>query len=871
MGTRLFITVFAALLIWLQVDIGWAQETDERTTKAEDALQTGKYQEARRLYKVLLEGGQPEAAEGYFETYLQVGDYEGGLSKVNVYLNRNKDDAYLVYTKGRLLAAVGRYEEAEEAFRTAGRLKPDYWRNALELAFLLDETGRKSIARSIYNALYQRYKQGIFRTPESLGVAGQAAARIDEYHDANAAHRTAYQLDERNVQNLYWWAELFRAKYNDPEAQRTFEEALNINPNRADLYVGYAQSFGSFALKEEWARKALEQNPNSVAALNIVAGLRILDGQYDVAEATVKKALTIHPASIQTLAHLASIHHLRGDTTAFASVEKQVLEINPRPSDFYVTLTDNAMLRFRYPDAVVFARKATSAEWDNAAAQAILGTSLLRAGRFEEAERHFDQSFRRDPFNLQVGNTLTLLEEFEAFEQLESEHFRLVIHKDESAILGQRILDVAEACYADLSARYPYTPADKIFLEAYNDRDDFAVRIAGVPHLGLLGVSFGDVVALNTPQAQAGNEYNWARTLWHELAHTMAIGVSKHHVPRWFTEGLSVYEERRARPEWGREMDLEFFSAFDQDKLLPLELIGEGFTRPQFPGQVLLSYYHASKIITYIEKQHGFDAIIDMLTLLGQGYDEEAVFQQVVRYSREAFDQAFRADLELERAQFEPMLRGLPDMLSEEDDTPLLEKTSRYTGNPFLKPLQEGHEFLQSQRYEEAEEAFKEALAIYAGYIGPGNAYLGLASVYEAQGKQRDQIAVLERFLSVSEYGSEQSRTLGAIYQKVGDLEKAISYYDRSMDVEPYDLPTHDTLAQLYEQQGDYKKAIQARRAILALNPVDKATAYYDLALSLYNNNDIPQAKRVVLQSLELAPGYREAQKLLLACVEPTE
>jgi hypothetical protein len=72
----------------------------------------------------------------------------------------------------------------------------------------------------------------------------------------------------------------------------------------------------------------------------------------------------------------------------------------------------------------------------------------------------------------------------------------------------------------------------------------------------------------------------------------------------------------------------------------------------------------------------------------------------------------------------------------------------------------------------------------------------------------------------------------------------------------------------LYAEQDQHAKAVRARRAILALNPVDKANAYYELARSLYTNADVSEAKRAVLQSLELAPGFREAQKLLLACVE---
>ena len=35
-------------------------------------------------------------------------------------------------------------------------------------------------------------------------------------------------------------------------------------------------------------------------------------------------------------------------------------------------------------------------------------------------------------------------------------------------------------------------------------------------------------------------------TLWHELGHVFPIQMSKNHVPRWFTEGLTEYETTRA-------------------------------------------------------------------------------------------------------------------------------------------------------------------------------------------------------------------------------------------------------------------------------------------------------------------------------------
>ena len=42
--------------------------------------------------------------------------------------------------------------------------------------------------------------------------------------------------------------------------------------------------------------------------------------------------------------------------------------------------------------------------------------------------------------------------------------------------------------------------------------------------------------------------FNFARVLWHELAHSYALALSDARVPRWFTEGLA--SGRRARSAW---------------------------------------------------------------------------------------------------------------------------------------------------------------------------------------------------------------------------------------------------------------------------------------------------------------------------------
>ena len=122
---------------------------------------------------------------------------------------------------------------------------------------------------------------------------------------------------------------------------------------------------------------------------------------------------------------------------------------------------------------------------------------------------------------------------------------------------GQEALDA-------LSKRWEFTPKGPILIEMFPQHDDFAVRTLGLPGMiGALGACFGRVVTLDSPKARPPGEFNWGETLWHEMAHVITLQLSSNRMPRWLSEGISVFEEKRARPEWGREMDMPFARAMD--------------------------------------------------------------------------------------------------------------------------------------------------------------------------------------------------------------------------------------------------------------------------------------------------------------------
>jgi hypothetical protein len=141
----------------------------------------------------------------------------------------------------------------------------------------------------------------------------------------------------------------------------------------------------------------------------------------------------------------------------------------------------------------------------------------------------------------------------------------------------------------------------------------------------------------------ASEPFNWGNVLWHELAHVFAIQLSKNHVPRWFTEGLSEYETMIRRPEWQRELDPELYLAMKKHKLPGAVEMNRAFTHAEGELDMTIAYYAASQMLAFTAEQFGFPRITRALVLWGEGKDTGATIEEAFGISSEAYDQRFRA------------------------------------------------------------------------------------------------------------------------------------------------------------------------------------------------------------------------------------
>ncbi len=557
---------------------------------------------------------------------------------------------------GQVLYARGRLDDAAAAFQRAVQGRASDANTAkLNLALLDLDRGRTEPALDGFDTFIDLYNNAGQLAARDLIAVGEAVRHLGVrdpqlFKDAIKAFDEAIKADSGTIDGTPAAVEarirmgnLFLDKYSSTDAQPLFREVLADNPKQPDALLGMAKAknFDGSAESLDLVDRSLQSNPNSVPALVFKARLQLDLERPEEARASIDKALAVNPNSLEALAARATAAFLAGDDAAFNSTRDQILGLDPAYADLYDQVAELAVRQRRYAGAVDLATRAVTLDARDWAGWGTLGLNQLRLGKVDDARASLEKSFAGDPYNPWIKNTLDLLDTFGQYRIVKTPHFELMLHADEADLLAPYAIALLDEAYDKLSARYGYAPPTPIRVEVYPHHADFSVRTVGLAGLGALGVCFGPVLAIDSPAARDEGQFNWGSTLWHELTHSVTLGLSQHRVPRWFTEGLSVLEERRARPGWGDDLTPEFIAAYKRGDMLPVSRLSEGFVRPKFPEQVVFAYYEASLVAQMIEEQQGFPKIIAMLKAYGEGKSDRQVIESVVGQAPDAFDKAF--------------------------------------------------------------------------------------------------------------------------------------------------------------------------------------------------------------------------------------
>jgi tetratricopeptide (TPR) repeat protein len=771
-------------------------------------------------------------------------------------------DEHSVVLRARAHIARGRYAEAEKLLqpRVASAPAGDA---ALELGRLYLYLGRREDGARLLQTVLSR---GARNSPPDLMRLGLAAQALGRFQDANSFLRSASGLAPDDPVVNTAWGELFLEKYNRADAVRSFQVALKAEPSYVPARLGLARA--TLEQDPAAAKTAVEEllkvNPNHVAAHLLLAELALDDRQRDEARASVRKALDINPGSLEARSLDAAIAYLEARTSDFDAAVAGILKINPIYADAYRVAGDHAARNYRFEEAVELTRRALQLDGSSTQAHADLGSHLLRVGDEPGARRALETAFKTDPYDVVTFNLLAMLDTVDKFETFRDGDLVVRLHPDEAGVMRDQVVPLARLALDTLSEKYQFKPTGPILVEMFPKHDDFAVRTIGLPgFIGALGACFGKVVTLDSPRARPPGTFSWTATLWHEMAHVISLQMSNNRVPRWISEGISQFEERRARPEWGRESEVPFAQALEAGKLLKLRNINEGFSDPQM---ISLVYHQSSLVIEHIVATYGEPALWRLLREYGKGLETEEAFKAAFNATIDEVQAGFDARLNREYAAMRAALKA-PEI---PENATVDQLKSLAADNPmsFGVQMRLAQALNGAGDVKGAIAALEAAGRLMPAANGQANPNAAIAQLALKHGDTTRAIRALEAVVKVDSSDVESARKLAELVAPLGDAARTASAYTLVAELDPFDGQAQAIVGRHALAQRDATRAVRALRSALAAGPADRATAHTDLAEAHLLAGQPADARREALAALEIAPSFERAQDLLLKIID---
>ena len=791
---------------------------------------------------------------------LAVGSVSDGRTSRVAYAQGAVDPAVV---KARAAINRGEYAEAEALLKPLASRAPE-GEAALELGLFYEMMGRRDESLALLRRIAD-VQAGPRTVPAEYARLGRAARALGEFQLANDAYRIATEKAPNDPSLHTGWGELFLQVHNNAEAAKSFQDALEADGKWIPALVGMAEAL--LDVNPPAAEKAVEQalalDTDVVDAHLLKAMLELDKSDREAAKASIAKAKAINPASLDAFALSGAVAYVEDRRADLEKEASAALKINPRFGGAYRVPAELAAANYRFEEAVALSRKALEIDPNDVRTLSALGVQLLRTGDETEARQVLEKSFAIDKYDQTTFNLLTMLDSLDKFDTSTDGDIVFKSHPSETPVMREYVAPLAQQAIATFAKKYDFTPKGPILIEMFPKHDDFAVRTVGLPGMiGALGACFGRVVTLDSPKARPPGDFNWAPTLWHELAHVITLQLSKQRVPRWLTEGISTYEEKLGSPAWGREGELSFVAAYGLGEHMSVRELNAAF---QDPEKISLAYYEASILTEHIVGKYGMGALRKLLVTYGEGLEGEAALKTGLGVDIDTLQADFDTLLS---SKYGSVVRALKPPKELEPGKGNPEAVASAFPDSFQAQVALGEYLRKAGRVDEAFKVLERAAEMVPMATGPRSPRAMMAQMALERKDSARAISELEKLLEYENTDLDSVRTLARELEATkAPSAKLMSAYERIAQLDPFDSANHSKLGRLKMQAGDARTAVREFRAAIAAGSLDPAGANSDLAESYLAIGDKAQARRAVLAAIEVAPGYPRAQELLLKVV----
>lgn len=232
------------------------------------------------------------------------------------------DQAYIFTSNGQILAALGEWDLAREAFENAIQTRPDYAEAWAYLGEALQH--QKSGEVTDKNQTLETLQKAVELDPTSLtanSFLGIYWQRQKDFPQALHYLQIASNLDTQNPALLSEIANTLALSGDLQKAYQTYQKAVDLAPRDAT----YVHILAEFSLIYEYAipeialpaaRRAVIRNPSDPANLDLMAQVMTKLGDRVSAARFIYRALEIDPLNVPARLHLGFLYLLDGQYDA---------------------------------------------------------------------------------------------------------------------------------------------------------------------------------------------------------------------------------------------------------------------------------------------------------------------------------------------------------------------------------------------------------------------------------------------------------------------------------------------------------------------------------------------------------------------------
>ncbi|MCL2639727.1 MAG: tetratricopeptide repeat protein, partial [Phycisphaerales bacterium] len=373
--------------------------------------------------------------------------------------------------------------------------------------------------------------------------------------------------------------------------------------------------------------------------------------------APLQSAIQKNPNLPEARGWLAATHYLLGFNAALMNEQLRAIKA-PTPSGLHpVTLFEAAEVlrdarQFAQAESL-YIQAADAATWW-AEPPAALAALYLETGHTDKAQKLYNQAFNIAPYNVRILNRLKLLETLHTFETIESktrlamdgggpgDPIFIIRYEKQDEILAKLALEWMEQIHPEVLSYFniQQLPTPTI-IEFFPSHEQFSVRTIGLPWIGTVGASTGNVIAMDVPRGGAKGmmgAFDWARVLRHEYAHTVTLAMTNNRVPHWLTEAAACEQEQAPR-DWQNHQLL--WLNYRSGNLFKIANLNWGFIKPRRSTDRQLAYMQSQWLYQYLVATYGLPKMLDFFGAFRDGSTEAQAWEKVYGKSMENMDKEF--------------------------------------------------------------------------------------------------------------------------------------------------------------------------------------------------------------------------------------